>query len=72
MFANSPYICKLLLCRFQDAAVIRTFLFRNLSYYRAVCNIYQFKGTIMQIEDQLISDRSHNFVVINVRNLLFS
>ena len=65
MFANSPCICKLLLCRFQGTAVIRKFLFRNLSYYRVVCNIYQFKGTIMQIENQLINDRSHNFVVIH-------
>ena len=65
MFANSPCICKLLLCRFQDAAVILKFLFRNVSYYRAVCNIYQFKGTIMQIENQLINDRSHNFVAIH-------
>ena len=54
MFANSPCICQLLLCRFQDTTVIRKFLFRNLSYYSVVCNIYQFKGTIMQIENQLI------------------
>ena len=65
MFANSTCISNLLLRRFQDTAVIRKFLFRNLSYYRVVCNIYQFKGTIMQIENQLINDRSHNFVAIH-------
>ena len=55
MFANSPCICKLLLSRFQDTAVIGKFLFRNLYYYRVVFNIYQFKGTIMQTENQLIA-----------------
>ena len=65
MFANSPCIFKLLLCRFQETAVIRKFLFHNLSYYRVVSNVYQFKGTIMQNEKQLINDRSHNFVVIH-------
>ena len=65
MSANSRCICKLLLCRFQNTVIIRKFLFRNLSYYRVACNIYQFKRTIMQIENQLINDRSHNFVVIH-------
>ena len=66
MFANSPCIWQLLLCRFQDTTVIRKFfvsqfilLLSRLQY------IYQFKGTIMQIENQLINDRSHNFVVIH-------
>ena len=66
MFANSPCICQLLLCRFQDTTVIRKFfvsqfilLLSRLQY------IYQFKGTIMQIENQLINDRSHNFEVIH-------
>ena len=53
MFANSPCISNLLLRRFQDTAVIRKFLSRNLSYYRVVCNIYQFKGAITQIENQM-------------------
>ena len=73
MFVNSPCICKLLLCRFQDTAVIRKFLFHNLSCYRVVCNsIYQFKDTIMQTENQLINRRSHNFVIIHALNWLFS
>ena len=66
MFANSPCIWQLLLCRFQDTTVIRKFfvsqfilLLSRLQY------IYQFKGTIMQIENQLINDRSHNFEVIH-------
>ena len=66
MFANSPCIWQLLLCRFQDTTVIRKFfvsqfilLLSRLQY------IYQFKGTIMQNENQLINDRSHNFVVIH-------
>ena len=53
MFANSTCISNLLLRRFQDTAVIRKFLSRNLSYYRVVCNIYQFKGAITQIENQM-------------------
>ena len=53
MFANSPCIFRLLISRFQDTAVIRKFLFHNLSYYRVVNNIYQFKGTIMQTENQI-------------------
>ena len=67
MFANFPCMFKLLLCRFQDTAVIRKFSFHNLSYYRVVSNIYQLKGTIMQIENQLIKDcngtRTHNHLV---------
>ena len=65
MFVNYTCICQLLLCSFK-IAVFRKFLFRNLSHYRVVCNrIYQFKGTIIQIENQLKNDRSHNFVVIH-------
>ena len=66
MFANSPCIWQLLLCRFQDTTVIRKFFVSQfILLLSRLLYIYQFKGTIMQIENQLINDRSHNFVVIH-------